>query len=506
MSGFAVCYGREGNDTVATMLKKISHRGNYVEGICNRGNVSLGQNYLRADTRGASDDVEVPVTDSAEKDLFICFDGQINDCGELCDRFGIESGPFMEERLLLYLYRTYKNEMFQFLDNAIFAFVISDGNKLFAARDLFGLKTMFFIRKEDRFLLASELKCITAVSKEVLEFPCGHVMDENGSVTRIGEVSASVEYWDKDVDTMTREVREIIEKHVRSTVDLERPTGGLLSGGMDSSVINYIGSKICKEKLGESAKLKTFSIGVGESEDIKNARLMSKHIDSEHFEIQVTIEDLLKALPDVIYYLENFDPSLVRSSVANYLISSYAANEHGIEVLLSGEGGDEIFCGYTYLKTVSYEQMVEKQLECLGYLHNNASLRLDRMNQCNSVKVVAPLISGELLQYALRVPPEYKQYEQDGTRIEKWIFRKAYEGLLPDEIIKRIKQEFSQGSGSAGVLPTHFEQAISDSEFVAAQSKYPIIRSKEEYYYFKIFTDHFGEESAVATVGQWVSL
>lgn len=503
MSGFAMCYGQDDGNIIRTMMDKIPHRGNYLKGVSEKENGTLGQNYLQADTRGASPDAAVPVSDT---ELVIGYDGQINDALYLAERLGLEDGPFLEERIILHLYRHHRDDIFNYLVNAIYAFVIIDGTNVFAARDPLGIKTLFYTNYNNRLLFASELKCIAAIVDDVEEFPAGYIMDQNGLVTRFGDLSTNVELWKKDVDTMTQEIREIIEKNIRSTVDFSRPTGGLLSGGMDSSVINLISAKIYNEKCGHNGKLKTFSIGVGESGDILNARLMSEFIDSEHHEILVTIDDLIKALPDVIYYLENFDPSLVRSSVANYLISSYAAKEHDIEILLSGEGGDEIFCGYTYLKKVPYEEMLEKQLECLSFLHNNASHRLDRMNQCHSVKVVAPLISGELLDYALKIPPQYKQYEEDGTRVEKWIFRKAYENLLPPEITKRLKQEFSQGSGSAGVMPAYFDDKISDSELATVQEKYPIIRSKEECYYFKLFTDFFGDKSAVRTVGQWVSL
>jgi asparagine synthase (glutamine-hydrolysing) len=213
----------------------------------------------------------------------------------------------------------------------------------------------------------------------------------------------------------------------------------------------------------------------------------------------------VEVLPDVIYYLESFDPSLVRSSASNYLISRRASQE-GVEVLLSGEGGDEIFCGYTYLKDCPPKDLHRKQMECMGFLHNNASLRLDRMNQCNSVKVVAPLISGELLNYSIALPPEFKIRPDGNRKIEKWIFRKAFEDVIPESVAWRPKQEFSQGSGSADLLPAYFEERISESDLAQAQQKYPIIRSKEELYYFNLFTEHFGDGKAIETVGQWISL
>jgi len=275
---------------------------------------------------------------------------------------------------------------------------------------------------------------------------------------------------------------------------------------MDSSVINYLASKVYKEKFGPSAKLQTFAVGMEESEDVQRARLMASYIDSQHHELIVDLKQFLVALPDVIYYLESFDPSLVRSSIVNYLISRYA-KEQGIQVLLSGEGGDEVFCGYLYLMDYPVEELFAQQMECLGFLHNNASLRLDRMNMCNSVRVVAPLVSGELLQYSMTIPPQYKQKPEANRKIEKWIFRKAYEDLLPQSIVWRSKQEFSQGSGSADVLPAYFEEQISDRELAEAQDKYPMVRSKEELYYFNLFTEYFGvNHHALKTVGQWVSL
>ena len=144
-------------------------------------------------------------------------------------------------------------------------------------------------------------------------------------------------------------------------------------------------------------------------------------------------------------------------------------------------------------------------MECVGYLHNIASLRLDRMNQCHSMRIVAPLISGELFRYALAIPAGFKQKQEGDEKIEKWIFRKAFEPFLPDAITWRLKQEFSQGSGLADLLPACFETIISDEELAEARSKRTMIRSKEELYYFRLFTKHFGAGNAVKTVGQWIS-
>jgi len=505
MSGLVVGYGEPVREDVERMLHKIGHRGPDLAGVCGNGQAFLAQNYAAADFSGDGNGAAVPVVSPCGEGVRICYDGQMGNWYSLAAEHCVADGPFREERLLLRLYQEYGTDMLRHLGDTIFALVISDGDKLFAARDLLGIKTLFYGRENGTLYLASELKSLRAVTNDIREFPEGHFMDASGQLTRFAELSESPEVTDAEISKIAADVRDIIERSVRNRVDFVRPTAALLSGGMDSSVISYLSSKRFKEKFGKEARLKTFAMGVGESGDIRHARTMAEHIGSDHQELIVDLREILDALPKVIYYLESFDPSLVRSSVSNYLVSKFASEE-GVEVLLSGEGGDEIFCGYTYLKDFPSEQLTAKQIECLGYLHSNASLRLDRMNQCNSVRVVAPLISGELLDYALRIPPQYKQKPDGEGKIEKWIFRKAYEPVLPESITWRGKQEFSQGSGSADVLPSYFEDAIDDGQYAKARERHPLIRSKEEFYYFSIFAEHFGDDRAVATVGQWISL
>jgi asparagine synthase (glutamine-hydrolysing) len=506
MSGLVVAYGEPRRSLLESAFKKIRHRGPHIDGIFQKKRVIMGQNYLEADGSSAHEAVEIPVPSSSNADLRICYDGQMGIWDELARTHGIPDGPLREERLCLHLYEQHGRGMTQWLTDAIFAFVISDGKDLFAARDLLGIKTLYYGWKDKTVYLASELKCIFEVTEEVYEFPPGHYMDRKGHLIRFAELPKTPpSEHHSNLDRIIKDIRAIILRSLRNRVDFRVPTGSLLSGGIDSSVITYLASDAYRKKFGKDTRLKTFALGVGESSDIFNGRVIATCIDTDHHELIVDLEEILKILPEVIYYLESFDPSLVRSAVSNFLISRYA-REHGIQILLSGEGGDEIFCGYTYLKDFSGDELFARQMECIGSLHNNAALRLDRMNQCHSVRVVAPLISGELLNYAMAIPPEYKQRPEGNEKIEKWIFRKAFETFLPKGVVWRVKQEFSQGSGSASLLPAYFEEVISDEELATAQATYPMVRSREELYYFRIFTRHFGGQHAVETVGQWICL
>ncbi len=506
MSGLVAAFGEPGLDELKRMFAQIGHRGPHASGIWDKNRVMMAQNYLRADIGAEGvEPNQIPVSRAGDGELRICYDGQIGIRPQADQASGLQDGPFREERLLLGLYEQHGSSMVEYLDDAVFAFVISDGQKIFAARDLLGIKTLFYGWKDETLYLASELKSLVEVTDDIHEFPPGHTMDSTGLLSRFTELpDAPPGTVHTDLGKMIEDIRDIIQGSIRSRVNFAVPTAGLLSGGMDSSVISLLTGELYKERFGENARLKTFAIGVGESSDIRNARIIARHIDSDHSELMVDLDQVLEVLPEVIYYLESFDPSLVRSSASNFLISRYA-KQQGYEVLLSGEGGDEIFCGYLYLKDCAPEELFARQMECLGFLHNNAALRLDRMNQCHSVRVVAPLISGVLFRYALAIPGEYKLKTEGDEKIEKWIFRKAFEPFLPSSITWRLKQEFSQGSGLADLLPAHFETVISDEELVEAQREYPVVRSKEELHYFRIFTKHFGGGNAVKTVGQWVS-
>ncbi len=510
MGGIAVIYGNPKAGEVQAMSRTIRHRGPHTEGVFEEGNAAMFQNCLRAEAPAApaapaEGTVLMPLAfdhDGAR----VCFDGQIGNWRELAAEHGVAEGPFTEERLLLKMYRDLGKDMLKHLGDAIFSFVISDGKDLFAARDLLGIKTLFYAKKDGNIYLSSELKGVMPVTDEVYAFPAGHYMDSTGELVRYAELPACPPgNLRTDVEGIVKDIRDIISRSFKSRVDFSVPTASLLSGGIDSSVIAVVASKACREKFGPEARLKTFALGVGESEDIKSARLVAEHLGTEHHELIVDLDDILKVLPDVIYHLESFDPSLVRSSASNYLISRYASDA-GVDVLLSGEGGDEVFCGYNAFKSLLPNEIFGYQIKCLGYLHSNASLRLDRMNMCNSVRVVTPLISGELLDYSLCIDPALKIKVEGDKKIEKWIFRKSFENDLPEPIVWRPKQEFSQGSGSAGVLPDYFKKTIAHAEFEEARARHPLIRSKEEYYYFRIFRENFGSSHAVETVGQWPSL
>ena len=150
MSGFAVVYNQKDALALENMFKRIAHRGPHLSGYFEGQNILMAQNYLKGDISGNPDiastgvDTRLPAFSPETPDLRICYDGQMGNWEERAKALGGTDGPFREELLLLKLHKQYGSGMFEFLDDAIFAFVITDGENLFAARDLLGIKTLIY--------------------------------------------------------------------------------------------------------------------------------------------------------------------------------------------------------------------------------------------------------------------------------------------------------------------------------------------------------------------------
>ena len=257
--------------------------------------------------------------------------------------------------------------------------------------------------------------------------------------------------------------------------------GSWLSGGLDSSAIAAVARPWLR-------RLHTFAGGLPGAPDLAAAREAARHIGSEHQEVVVQFSDLLRVLPAVIYHLESFDPWLVRSSLINYLVAERASGF--VDEVFSGEGGDELLAGYDYLKSIPEEALTGELLDITGRLHNTAMQRVDRCASAHGLSAHVVFADPMVVGLAFSIPPGEKI--RDG--IEKWILRKAVEGLLPPEIAWRPKAKFWEGAGVDTMLAEHAAIAITDADF-RAERRLPngwMHHSKEELFYYRIFRDFFG--------------
>jgi asparagine synthase (glutamine-hydrolysing) len=269
---------------------------------------------------------------------------------------------------------------------------------------------------------------------------------------------------------------------------------------LDSSIVTALARE-------ETQQLHSFAVGVDGSSDLSAARQISKYLDTIHHEYVYTTQDMVEALPDVLYYLESFDPALVRSAIPNYFLAKLAC-EH-VKVILTGEGADELYAGYDYL--ARYETPDELQDEMLSItkaLHNTNLQRADRMSMAFGLEARVPFLDIESIALAMGIPAEWKLHNE---RIPKALLRRSFAGDLPLEIVNRPKEKFSKGAGSSDLITQQAVEDISDRDFQSEWKRLKEdwdynLQNKEALYYYRILNEFYDDETILPTMGKSRSL
>jgi asparagine synthase (glutamine-hydrolysing) len=293
-----------------------------------------------------------------------------------------------------------------------------------------------------------------------------------------------------DYPAIADELRDLLGKVIDRRIH-SNTMGSWLSGGLGSSTI----AAIVRPRV---RTLHTFAGGMKESPDLQFAQQVANYIGSDHHEVIITLDGMLRILPDVIYQLESFDALLVRSSIINLSVA-YAASNYVSEVF-SGEGGDELFAGYEYLKAIPLIDLHEELIDISNRLHNTALQRVDRSASAFGTTAHTIFTDPELIEFAMRIPAEFKI----NHGIEKWILRVAMRKLLPQSILTRPKAKFWEGSGVGSIMSDYVSKIITDKEFAIERNLNNgwILNSKEELFYYRIFKQHFGELDSLLWMGR----
>ena len=219
--------------------------------------------------------------------------------------------------------------------------------------------------------------------------------------------------------------------------------------------------------------------------------------------INITPEEVTAKLPEIIYYLESFDQDLVRSAIPCYFTSRMAAEY--VKVILTGEGADELFAGYTYYKDIPDEDVLHKELRrSVSSLHNINLQRVDRMTMAHAIEGRVPFLDLSMIELGQQIPANLKLVGE--PLVEKWILRKAFEDMLPSEIVWRKKEQFDEGSGTVDMLEELLSHKMTQAQAQEYQAKHPQIklRSPEECFYHNIFKDVFENSEVVSSnVARW---
>jgi asparagine synthase (glutamine-hydrolysing) len=485
MCGIAGAWGGTAQDAVFGMLGRLAHRGPDAEGLYRdpEGAGTLGHRRLSIiDVRGGNQ----PIGGSSPR-ASIAANGEIYNFQEL--RAGLGQHAFRtrsDTETALALYEEGVPDFVRQLDG-MFAFLIADGDDLIAARDPIGIKPLYTGRNNGTTYFASEAKALIGLTDAIEEFPPGTIYHSERGFERYYTIPQPDPDAYLDEDDAIREVRATLERAVRKRLISDVPVGAFLSGGLDSSAVAALARRHVDE-------LHTFAVGIEGSEDLAAARAVARHIDSVHHEYVFTASEVRALLPSILYHLESFDQDLVRSAVPTFLVSRLAAQH--VKVVLTGEGADELFAGYTYYHDIHDPAALQQELRrSIGALHSMNLQRCDRMTMAHGLEARVPFLDTELIALSMRIDPAQKLRREGGRSVEKWILRRAVEDLLPHNIVWRDKAQFDEGSGSNTLLSSEASWWLSDSEAAAYRERTATarLRSTEEAVYHSLLSSEFAD-------------
>jgi asparagine synthase (glutamine-hydrolysing) len=410
---------------LATMNRQIVHRGPDDDGFFVEGSVGLAMRRLSIiDLKTGHQPIS-----NEDENIWIVFNGEIYNHTEL--RTELESRGHRyrtrsDTETIVHLYEEYGRDCVKYL-RGMFAFAIWDRRykTLFAARDRLGIKPFYYRYEGEELLFGSEIKTIlsypgvraelnTGVLAEYLAFgylagsqtmfagidklPPGHTLEVDASgklkIASYWDLAVSVDEEVRPREYYVKTYRELLESCVSSHLMSDVPLGVFLSGGLDSSAVAALATKIRREPI------ETFAVGYGEEKfsELPYARQMAQHIGSQHHEVQLSREDFFAALPALIWHED--EPLVWPSSVSLYFVAKLARER--VTVVLTGEGSDETLGGY------------------MRYAWTLANSRVDRA-------------------YRLLTPASFRQWIRDGIGI----------GVLPAGLRRKLEHTFLGRDGAS---------------------------------------------------------
>ena len=517
---------------ILEMSKRIRHRGPDWSGVY------TGENAILSHERLAIVDPlsgKQPLVSDDEK-IILAVNGEIYNHKKLREEFA-SSYKFRTQsdcEVIIPLYKKFKSAgnfsaMIEKL-SGIFAFALydSEDDTYLIGRDEIGVIPLYQgWDKAGRYYVASELKALEGDCQTIEEFPNGcYLYSKEGKPVRwyhrswesYDVVKNSARATDDKGEVINPSVieklRNGLESAVKAQLMSDVPYGVLLSGGLDSSIIAAVTQKYSKKRVESDSKesawwpqLHSFAVGLEGSPDLVAAKKAADYIGTVHHEVHFTIQEALDALPDVIYHIETYDITTVRASTPMYLLAR-VIKSMGIKMVLSGEGSDELFGGYLYFhKAPNTKEFHEELVRKMSKLHLYDCLRANKSLMAWGVEGRVPFLDKDFIDIAMNLNPRDKMNIKlsDGRqRMEKWILRKAFEDLLPQDICWRQKEQFSDGVGYNWIdtLKKITEEKVSDAEFARRENRFPVNppKTKEEYYYREIYSRLFPSDSAARCV------
>ncbi|XP_062517669.1 asparagine synthetase [glutamine-hydrolyzing]-like [Corticium candelabrum] len=458
--------------------------------------------------------------------LWLIYDGEIYNYQKLQEEFGYNYETCSDGEAIIHSYAKFGVKKTVEMLDGVFAFVIVDMTEktVHLGRDVFGIRPMFTFFDQGTLGICSEAKGLLNVPRTdgvlVQQFKPGHVQSlaiDTDGLLLWSESYPVVTVGGSDFnsvaclvpDDVYSNIRMLLKEAVKKRLISDR-IGCFLSGGLDSSLVCALLAECMKEE-GIKYPLQTFSIGMEGSPDIEAARILSAYLNTEHHEVKFTWEEGMQVIREVIYRLESYDTITIRGSIAMYLLSKYVKEKTDTIVMFSGEGSDELCQGYIHFHKAP--SPIEADLESrrlLQDLYLQDVLRTDRMTAAHGLELRVPFLDKFFTSYFLSLSCEMRQ---PTNGVEKYLLRSAFSGtgLLPDEILWRPKEAFSDGVLAKEklwytLLQDELASKVSNDavEVAALQFKTGVVPTSKEAYYFRVLFDEMFPEHAHFTPYHWM--
>ena len=458
-----------------------------------------------------------PMTSPSGKWVVVC-NGEIFNYKEIASKFQIPSSYLGSDCFVIPWLLEYLSvrDVCRQLDG-VFAFLAynTETDELHIGRDTFGVRPLFYCKSPEGYAFGSEMKSLVPLQSQITFFPPSSYGTLKFGGDLVIERWTSLT-WHKDPTLKNlgshciQKIQELVVESVRKRLLSDRPVGALLSGGLDSSLVASLAAKMLRK---EGKQIHTFSIGLGESPDILAARKVASFIGSIHHEIIMTPEEFLAAVEPVINAVETYDITSVRASVGNWLLGKWIKENTDIKVIMNGDGSDELFGGYLYFYRAPSLSAFENEIERLLHeIHLYDVARSERSMAAHGLESRTPFLDRQLVDAVRRMPTEY--FMPSTERAEKWILRSAFmdQGLLPDEILWRRKEAFSDGVSSRENSWFEILKKVAKEKVARRGVHYTLVLeyehnpplTDEARWYRDTFESFFGSQTALVIPHMWM--
>ena len=498
-------------------IEQINYQKEFEKGK-NRGGIPpddtkfffVGQYYMgfhRLSINGLNTDSNQPFFKNG---TYVICNGEIYNYKDLYNYIGIKPLTESDCEIIIDLYNLYPVDYFINLLDGVFSFIIYDTRKnhVYVARDPFGVRPLFCSDNYEHF--SSELKQISNLTKNsISQFKPGHYLylDNNNNYSSLIKYHSIVQYYlphcnqfksfNEERSFYKSIVKNTLINAVRKRLLSDRPIACLLSGGLDSSLITSIVVNLMKNSA--NPPIETFSIGLEGSTDLKYAKIVANYLGTNHTEILLTENEFLEAIPVVIEKIESYDTTTVRASVGNYLVSKYISENSKAKVIFNGDGSDELTGGYLYFNKAPNSLLFDYEVKSLlQNIHYFDVLRSDKSISSCGLEPRTPFLDKTFVNIYLSIPLNYRR---DPHQIEKKLLRDSFIDFLPNEVLYRKKEAFSDGVSSTDrswftIIAEKVDKL--DIPTFKYNSEYLCPKTKEQIYYRFLFEKLFpGREKII---------